>query len=64
MSDAIAAADPFVRHRAQVNGRSIGYVDEGAGRAAIMLHGNPTSSYLYRNITPTLRPSHGVSSRT
>lgn len=56
MSGAISATDPFTRHRAEVNGRSMAYVDEGVGRAVVMLHGNPTSSYLYRNIIPQVSP--------
>jgi haloalkane dehalogenase len=30
------------------------YVDEGTGDPIIFLHGNPTSSYLWRNIIPHL----------
>ena len=56
MSTAISAADPFERKRATVNGRSMAYVDEGQGRAVVMLHGNPMSSYLYRNIIPEVTP--------
>lgn len=56
MSGAISAIDPFTRRRAEVNGRSMAYVDEGVGRAVVMLHGNPTSSYLYRNIIPHVSP--------
>jgi len=52
MMEAISPADPFLRQRIRVNGRSMAYVDEGTGRAVVMLHGNPTSSYLYRNIIP------------
>lgn len=35
-----------------VNGRSMAYVDEGEGRPIVFLHGNPTSSYLWRNVMP------------
>ncbi len=34
------------------------YIDEGAGDPILFLHGNPTSSYLWRNIIPYLVP-HG-----
>ena len=30
----------------------IAYIDEGKGDAIIFIHGNPTSSYLWRNIAP------------
>jgi haloalkane dehalogenase len=49
---AISAHDPYPRRRATVNGRSMAYVEAGAGRAVVFLHGNPTSSYLWRNIIP------------
>lgn len=37
-----------------VKGINIYYVDEGSGFATILLHGWPTSSYLWRNIYPGL----------
>ena len=37
---------------ATVNGRRMAYVDEGVGDAIVFQHGNPTSSYLWRNIMP------------
>ena len=30
------------------------YVDEGDGDAIVFAHGNPTSSYLWRNVMPHL----------
>ncbi|WP_331436853.1 alpha/beta fold hydrolase [Gordoniibacillus kamchatkensis] len=33
----------------------IHYVDEGQGPAILLLHGNPTWSYLYRNVIKELR---------
>ena len=35
----------------------IAYVDEGSGRPLVFLHGNPTSSYLWRHIIPPLTDS-------
>jgi haloalkane dehalogenase len=35
-----------------IDGRSLAYIDEGAGDPIVFLHGNPTSSYLWRNIIP------------
>jgi len=31
------------------------YVDEGQGDAIVFAHGNPTSSYLWRNVMPHLQ---------
>ena len=31
------------------------YVDEGSGTPVLMLHGNPTWSYLYRHVIGTCR---------
>lgn len=37
-----------------VHGKQMAYVDEGEGDPVVFLHGNPTSSYLWRNIMPQL----------
>ena len=37
---------------AEVNGKRMAYIDEGAGNAIVFQHGNPTSSYLWRNVMP------------
>jgi haloalkane dehalogenase len=37
-----------------VNGKRMAYVDEGQGDAIDFQHGNPTSSYLWRNVMPHL----------
>ena len=50
----ISAADPYPRHRLTVAGTEIAYVDAGQGDPIVFLHGNPTSSYLWRNIFPHL----------
>ncbi len=47
------AAMPFAEKKfADVNGRRMAYIDEGTGPAVVFQHGNPTSSYLWRNIMP------------
>jgi haloalkane dehalogenase len=38
----------------EVNGRKMTYIDEGEGDPIVFLHGNPTSSYLWRNVMPHL----------
>ena len=37
-----------------INKKTMSYIDEGEGDAIIFQHGNPTSSYLWRNIMPHL----------
>lgn len=55
MSDnAISAADPQPRRRVKVAGVEMSYVDTGTGDPIVLLHGNPTWSYLWRNIIPHL----------
>jgi haloalkane dehalogenase len=55
MSDAtISATDPNPRKRVKVDGVEMAYVDVGAGEPIVFLHGNPTSSYLWRNVIPHL----------
>jgi haloalkane dehalogenase len=39
-----------------VDGLSMAYVEEGAGDPIVFLHGNPTSSYLWRNVIPHVAP--------
>ena len=47
------SAKPFGELKtALVRGRRMAYIDEGDGDAVIFQHGNPTSSYLWRNIMP------------
>jgi haloalkane dehalogenase len=48
----IAAASFGTKTFAQVNGRRMALIDEGEGPAIVFQHGNPTSSYLWRNIMP------------
>jgi pimeloyl-ACP methyl ester carboxylesterase len=36
------------------HGRRMAYVEQGTGIPIVFQHGNPTSSYLWRNITPHL----------
>jgi haloalkane dehalogenase len=38
----------------QINGKRMAYIDEGHGDAIVFQHGNPTSSYLWRNVMPHL----------
>ncbi len=42
----------------QVLDRQMAYVEAGSGLPIVLLHGNPTSSYLWRDVMPALSP-HG-----
>ena len=45
---------PFAARYARVNGWRMHYVDEGAGDPILLLHGNPTWGFLYRDVIPPL----------
>lgn len=46
-------AYPFRSHFLQLDGKNLHYVDEGSGQPMLMLHGNPTWSFYYRNLIKT-----------
>lgn len=48
----ISAHDPYRRERIKVLDSEMAYIDVGEGDPIVFLHGNPTSSYLWRNIIP------------
>ncbi len=50
----IEASERYEKKRATVKGKSMAYVETGQGDPIVFLHGNPTSSYLWRNIIPHL----------
>ncbi|PYM60245.1 MAG: haloalkane dehalogenase [Candidatus Rokuibacteriota bacterium] len=58
MTRTISAVDPHPRRRIEVLDTEMAYVDAGAGAPVVFLHGNPTSSYLWRNVIPLVAP-HG-----
>lgn len=39
---------------------TMAYVDTGTGPVVLFLHGNPTSSYLWRNVIPHVADDHRV----
>ena len=53
---ATLSAEPLSKSYATVNGKQMAYHDSGSGDPVVFLHGNPTSSYLWRNIVPHVRP--------
>jgi haloalkane dehalogenase len=48
----ISATFPYQKQRQQVLGHSMAYMEVGSGDPIVFLHGNPASSYLWRNIIP------------
>lgn len=48
------SADEPTKKFIDVHGRKMAYVEMGSGDPIIFQHGNPTSSYLWRNIMPAL----------
>ncbi len=48
----ISALDNHRRRRVRVLDTELAFVDTGAGDPVVFLHGNPTSSYLWRNVIP------------
>ena len=50
--EAISALDPHPRKKQELLGTSMSHADTGTGDPVVFLHGNPTSSYLWRNVIP------------
>lgn len=46
---------PFEGRYAEIDGARVHYVDEGSGPPLLLLHGNPTWSFLYRDVIMGLR---------
>src|SRR6185295_2186377 len=53
---AISTEAVAFRKRVTVRGTTMAYVDVGEGDPIVFLHGNPTPSYLWRNIIPRVLP--------
>ncbi|MGI9641274.1 MAG: haloalkane dehalogenase [Acidimicrobiia bacterium] len=45
---------PLSKSYVTVDGKRMAYHEAGSGEAVVLLHGNPTSSYLWRNVVPHL----------
>ncbi len=50
----------FEKHFKVVNRKRLAYIEEGHGDPIVLLHGNPTSSYLWRKVVPELMASGRV----
>lgn len=49
-------ATPLEKSFVTVEGRRMAFHERGAGDVVVFLHGNPTSSYLWRNVIPHVAP--------
>ncbi len=56
ISAQISATDPYPRMKLELLDTWISYADTGSGDPVVFIHGNPTSSYLWRNIIPHVAP--------
>src|SRR5260221_13575757 len=50
----ISAKFPYTKKRMNVLGQSMAYIEVGKGSPIVFLHGNPSSSYEWRNVIPHL----------
>eukprot|EP01034_Spumella_vulgaris_P000118 gene118-165_t len=59
MHETISARFDFAAHHVEVLGSRMHYLDTGpvGDEVVLFLHGNPTSSYLWRNIIPHVAPN-------
>ena len=44
----------------EIAGKKMAVIDEGFGESIVFLHGNPTSSYLWRNIAPNFKETNRI----
>lgn len=49
---------PFSSHFLEINGLKYHYIDEGCGDPVVMVHGNPTWSFYFRNLVKKLSPHY------
>ena len=49
---------PFTPQTMTVDGHRMSFLDEGSGPVVVMVHGNPSWSYLYRNLVTELKKTH------
>ena len=50
----ISSEERYEKKKIEILGRRMAYVEAGRGDPIVLLHGNPTSSYLWRNVIPHL----------
>jgi haloalkane dehalogenase len=55
---AISETLSLARKSVEVMGSKMAYLEAGTGEPVLFVHGNPTSSYLWRNIIPHVADTH------
>ena len=51
---------PFTAKKISINGNNLSFLDQGQGKVVVMLHGNPTWSFYYRNLVNELQRNYRV----
>ena len=51
---------PFVAKKISIQGHNLSFLDQGQGKVIVMLHGNPTWSFYYRNLVNLLQDDYRV----
>ncbi len=51
---------PFAPQNITLQGHNLSYVDQGQGKVIVMLHGNPTWSFYYRNLVKLLQKNYRI----
>jgi len=54
----VSSLYPFAPHYHETGGHRLHYVDEGSGDPVLMVHGNPSWSFLYRDLIQELQRDH------
>lgn len=58
LPESLHAEYPFVPKSLDIDGRRYSYVDEGEGEPILMVHGNPTWSFAWRNFVKHFSPNY------
>ncbi|WP_224982328.1 alpha/beta fold hydrolase [Geomonas agri] len=58
MRDAVKKYYPFTGRTLNLDGLAYHYLDEGTGAPVVMVHGNPSWSFYYRNLVLALRDNY------
>ena len=51
---------PFAAKKISLHGHNLSFLDQGRGKVIVMLHGNPTWSFYYRNLVSLLQDNYRV----
>ena len=54
MNSAWQSLYPFASHELRIDGQRYHYLDEGRGEPLLLVHGNPTWSFYWRNLITAL----------